>query len=57
MLIICVIIAVGIGAWTGSPVVGLLVFLCGLASLGDNGKKSHRKRRASDPDYIYYDDL
>ena len=58
MLILCLIIAIAIGVISGSPLLGVITFIFGLASMGNNAAHSAKKKKhLEDPDYIYYDDL
>lgn len=58
LFILSVIIAVAIGVYSGSALLGFIVFIFGLSSMGNStAHKARKRRREGDPDYIYYDDL
>ena len=58
LFILSVIIAVVIGVYSGSALLGFIVFIFGLSSMGNStAHKARKRRKEGDPDYIYYDDL
>lgn len=58
LIMISAIIAIVIGVYSGSFLLGLIVFIFGLSSMGNStAHKARKRRREGDPDYIYYDDL